>query len=844
MRASAPPLAVTATAMRRPLFGGYVLVAVALAWIAGIALSGAGPLVALPGSVWLALAAISMALCIAAGFASRRLPSITTARIAAYALAGGVLLCALALGAARATFTDPAATPDAVSRLAHGQSVLLRGVVATEPDLRAGFRLLTVDASEVSADGGHTWAPASGRVEATVFGPDDWFAPAYGDSVTLSGTLAPADGASPPGVLARMGGARATVGSRGNGNPLFAALFDLRVRLAAAIQHSLPEPEAALLIGILLGLKTPALRARLPLFTATGTIHLVVPAGLKVSTLAELASRGARQLGRWPRTVAALLAVGGYAALGGGGPAAVRAAIMGALLVLAPALGRAYNVYTALALAALLMAAVEPLVIYDAGFQLTTLATFGLPLLVPPIARRLALWLRWLPLSAAIAESLAVTVAAQLATLPVLALTFGQVSLVAPLANLLAVPLLAPLLVLGGLLALAGALLGAVGTALALVLAWIVWPLLWYVDALIALCANLPGAALAVSNAPALAAWGYYAALVAVVWWLVRRSRGAGTGAAPASVTATSVYGGHARLTRGALAALLALTLLGACGAAAPAVAMRDARLAFLDVGPGGEAALLRLPSGATALLNGGPDGPRLEAALAGQLPFWQRTLDVAVLSDPRPGDARGVEDAAAHFAIGRVADAGMTHPSADYLAYLDGTRRAGAARTQIRQGNVIHLDAETSLRVLAPPTQLYPAGEGSTTASNDLILRLETPGLRALFLGAADAYALDALADAGEPLAADVVELALPEGAPLDLDGPLGTVLRLAHPRLVVIASAPIPPRSAAAQRAATLYPWDTDADAATALGALIYRVDAAGTLVVSGGARGWAIG
>ncbi|HST86774.1 MAG TPA: ComEC/Rec2 family competence protein, partial [Ktedonobacterales bacterium] len=520
----------------------------------------------------------------------------------------------------------------------------------------------------------------------------------------------------------------------------------------------------------------------------------------------------------------------------------------GALLVLAPALGRAYNVYTALALAALVMAAVEPLVIYDAGFQLTTLATFGLPLLVPPIARRLALWLRWLPFSAAIAESLAVTIAAQLATLPVLALTFGQVSLVAPLANLLAVPLLAPLLMLGGLLALVGALLGAVGAALALALAWVVWPLLWYVDAVIALCAHLLAAALAVSNAPLLAAWVYYAALVAVVWWLIRRGRMAGaaasSGAVPAAVTAASAHGGHMRLTRGALAGLLALTLLGACGAAAPAVAMRDARLAFLDVGPGGEATLLRLPSGATALLNGGPDGPRLEAALAGQLPFWQRTLDVAVLSDPRPGDARGVEDAAAHFAIGRVADAGMTHPSADYLAYLDGTQRTGAARTQIRQGNVIHLDAQTSLRVLAPPAQLYPAGEGSTTASNDLILRLETPGLRALFLGAADAYALDALTGSGEPLVADVVELALPEGAPLDLDGPLGTVLRLAHPRLVVIASAPIPPRSAAAQRAATLYPWDTDADAATALGTLIYRVDAAGALVVSGGARGWAIG
>src|SRR5690348_8148394 len=150
MRASAPPLAVAPTTVRRPLFGGYVLVAVALAWIAGIALRGTGTLGALPGPVWLALAAIGAIVCIAAGVALRRLPSITTTHTASLALAGGVLLCALALGAARATFADPAAAPDAVSRLAHGQSVLLRGVVATEPDLRAGFRLLTVDASEVS----------------------------------------------------------------------------------------------------------------------------------------------------------------------------------------------------------------------------------------------------------------------------------------------------------------------------------------------------------------------------------------------------------------------------------------------------------------------------------------------------------------------------------------------------------------------------------------------------------------------------------------------------------------------------------------------------------------------
>jgi competence protein ComEC len=122
-----------------------------------------------------------------------------------------------------------------------------------------------------------------------------------------------------------MTGARATVQARGGGNPLLAALSALRVQLAQAIQRSLPEPEAALLIGILLSLKTPTLRARLPLFTAAGTIHLIVPAGLKVSTLAELATYAFARLGHWPRTIAALLAVGVYAALGGGGPAAIRA---------------------------------------------------------------------------------------------------------------------------------------------------------------------------------------------------------------------------------------------------------------------------------------------------------------------------------------------------------------------------------------------------------------------------------------------------------------------------------------------------------------------------------------
>ncbi|MDE3229214.1 MAG: ComEC/Rec2 family competence protein, partial [Chloroflexota bacterium] len=529
-------------------------------------------------------------------------------------------------------------------------------------------------------------------------------------------------------------------------------------------------------------------------------------------------------------------AVGAYAALGGGGAAATRAAIMGALLALAPALGRAYNVYTALALATLIMTLIDPTLLYDAGFQLTVLATFALPLLTPALQRallRLAGRLGRLPFAPTVAESLAVTLAAQIATLPVLALTFHVVSLVAPLANLLTVPLLGPLLALGGLLALLAGLGWSVG---ALAMAWVVWPLLWWMNAAIATCAALPLAALKAPPAPALLAALYYAALIGAVVAL-----------APRLVAAARALGDEPRarsaLAGRTLAVALGLALLGSLGASAPAMAARQsAHLDALDVGPGGAALLIRLPNGATALIDGGPSGPALEAALATRLPFWSRRIDLVALTDTRAGAARGLEDLASHYTVAQAIDPGAAHPTAEYLAWLDAMRSAGAARQQTRADDVIALGAGTTLTALGPPQTLYPPNQGDSSASDDLILRLDTPGLRALLLGAADAYALDALAGSGERLDADVVILDVTPGARLDLSGPLGDVLRLAHPRAIILCDTPAP----ATKRpvVAIQQMWDSDADVAAATGAQVYRVSSAGTISLSGGANGWTLG
>jgi competence protein ComEC len=262
---------------RDPLFGGYLLVAVVAAWLVGIALRGSDilPAHAAPWT-WLALTGVCAML---ATLAALLTPLLARNRVGAHFLALRLLLAVgllgafLALGAARTAWTDPATDSTSVARYANGASVRLRGEVVAEPDLRDGARLLTVEVSSIRLGDNGPTQPASGRIMTAYYGPDDWFAPACGDTLSLTGELASLNGRyAPPGVVAELAKARSVIVDRNGGNPILARLFELRLALAQAIQRALPEPEAALLIGILLGLKTPVLRSRLALFTMTGTI--------------------------------------------------------------------------------------------------------------------------------------------------------------------------------------------------------------------------------------------------------------------------------------------------------------------------------------------------------------------------------------------------------------------------------------------------------------------------------------------------------------------------------------------------------------------------------------------
>jgi predicted membrane metal-binding protein len=150
--------------------------------------------------------------------------------------------------------------------------------------------------------------------------------------------------------------------------------------------------------------------------------------------------------------------------------------------------------------------------IAPSGFKITTIGTLGIVVLTPLFMRAFRPFEN-IQFAAFIFETIAVTFAAQIASLPIFAFTFNQVSIIAPIANALTVPLLSTLIMLGLVLCMTGAIFPPLG----IVCGYIIWPLLWYTNFVIKLCASISWAYLPVSNLDTRFAWSYYGILILIL---------------------------------------------------------------------------------------------------------------------------------------------------------------------------------------------------------------------------------------------------------------------------------------------------------------------------------------
>lgn len=556
----------------------------------------------------------------------------------------------------------------------------------------------------------------------------------------------------------------------------------IRGRAERALGSDMPAREAALARGFVLGEDEGVDAGTVEDFRRAGLSHLLAVSGQNVALLALLAMPLLALLGMPLRTrllwVIAAIAI--YVPLAGGGPSIVRAGVMGALTLLATFAGRRASRLYALTIAAIVTLAIDPRIGADVGWQLSFAAVLGILAIAQPLRRAIASRFGSGGLRGALAEGVAVTVAATLATAPLIAFHFGELSTVGLLANLLALPAVAPAMWL--------CMLSSIGAQVpgfpAAIPNTIAAPLLAYIAAVASWCGRPSWACLELGLGirGLVVAYVSLAGAVVALPALLRRRRIAalrrprsrrgqrhnvlrlpGRGKAAQRRWVPPVVAGIALL------AAIALAHLRDSGgeSSAPAVGLR---ISILDVGQG-DAILLQPIAAPPVLIDGGPPGDDLVAKLndAGV-----DSLGIAVVTHEQSDHAGGIQELLErHFPIERLLYARLGRR-------LRGeAEAAGAGPVRVAAGDAIGA-GRLRLSVLWPPPELLSQSlAGADPNAQALVLLARWRWFSILLT--ADAEASEVPIDPGP---VDVLKVAH-HGSE---DAGLGALLDRSTPRLAVI--------------------------------------------------------
>lgn len=768
-----------------------ILIATAVGWIIGLLLAAAGT-----NAIDLAAPAA------AAGLVALRL------RWSAWLL---LALVAASLAALRyQAFLDGQRNAD-VAQYTQRSLVQFRGIVVGDPAPYGIGMEFPVDARE--RERGGQWFPSSGTVMVRVEGAAPY---QVGDRLALDGLLLDPDPQLPMNRSSLRQQGVVAVANRPTVRPLgdreqspLAWVGEARARANGALNQALPEPESGLARGITLG-ERGTIGADLSAdFSATNTSHILAIDGYKVSLVARvvesvLAAALRPALAAGGTIVGIIL----YTALVGASPSALRASIMGAIYVFGQTLGRPRDTLNGLAVAALVMTAVNPFLLWSLAFQLSFVTTLGMAALAP-IAES------WLPhrpgaLWSVLREALGATVAAEIASAPLVVASFNHMSLVSLPVHAVVMPLLPFAIGLSALTAAVGAAAPTAGNLVGLV-AWL--PLAAIVG-VVRWAGSLPFAALAI---PQMGLGAVIAAYLCLALVLLTRSNpltGPGLPFAAWWRRATAIVPVGVLLP----ALVVPLALGGVVLLQRPD---SGDRISFLDVGTG-DSALVQLADGGRIYLQDDASAVSAARAVEPTLPFWDRAISLTVLTagdDQALGD---LDDLAGRLSLGKV-----IVPTTGFSATAEKHWRQTASERQLevipgRSGAHVGVGKSTAVDVYAFASVARRAP--AAPLAPGLSLRL-TVGRMSVMWASAEPADQDILARSRVRLSAQVLKLVGPASSwgldpgffeavnPSVVILPAGTASRFAHPT-----------------------PGTLDLLA----NRQVYRTDQDGTVVISAGAAG----
>lgn len=526
----------------------------------------------------------------------------------------------------------------------------------------------------------------------------------------------------------------------GGGNWAVAILHRLRGRLASSLQRAVPAPESGLAQALLLGVRTELPRDVKDAFRDAGMSHLLAISGLHVGIVLALAlGVGVASFGNgnpWA-VFGAMATVWAYAALSGLDPPVLRAAIMGSLALAQGLTGRGMRGLTSLVLAAGAMVCVEPALLQSLSFQLSFTAMAGVIVGLPVITMLSSIvaglvgrsdawaarWFRYLV--TLMVASVVISTTTTLATVPLIAMHFGEIPLMSVPATILAMPAMPVALVGSATTAVSGIVLPWLAQALG-VLAWapVSW-IIWVAEAM----------------PPVMASTDWLTHSVAVAWYASLASLALLMSSRRVRRIASGLRRGPRWSPSGVAGVLVGLAPIVVLGVILLVFQVRETRadgllhVHVLDIGQG-DAILVVTPEGRQMLVDGGPTaGPTLDA-LGQLMPAGDRSLDAVVVTHLDSDHAGGLLGVLDRYDADVVIQGTVSESSALFHQWQSVVDRHQHPTVRVHAGHSIQMDSGIVLEVLNPPTGNLPPRINRSANNLSIVMRLSYGEVSLLLTG------------------------------------------------------------------------------------------------------------